>query len=59
VDRASSDIPLRYVVTAAVLGEALMQHGDSATGQRVMLQAQKLANAVRMNEIFQQPKRVE
>jgi len=59
VDRASSDIPLRYVVTAAVLGEALMQHGDSAAGQRVMLQAQGLANAVRLNEVFGQGKRVE
>ncbi len=31
VDRASSDIPLRYVVTAAVLGEAFLQRGDTAS----------------------------
>jgi hypothetical protein len=59
VDRASTDIPLRYVVTAAVLGEAMTQRGDSASGQKMMLQAQGLANAVRMNEVFGQGKRVE
>jgi hypothetical protein len=59
VDRASSDIPLRYVVTGAVLGEALVQHGDTAAGDRAMKRAQALANAARLNEVFGQAKRIE
>jgi len=59
VDRASVDIPLRYVVTAAVLGEALAQKGQMAKGDSLMKQAQNLANAARLNEVLGQPKRVE
>ena len=59
VDRASVDIPLRYVVTAAVLGDALNTHGDPARGQQMMTQAQAIANAARLNEVLGQPKRVE
>ena len=59
VDRASVDIPLRYVVTGAVLGEALTQHGQQAQGAEMMAEAQRLANAARLNEILGQPKRVE
>ena len=59
VDRASVDIPLRYVVTAAVLGDALNTHGDPALGQKMMTQAQAIANAARLNEVLGQPKRVE
>jgi len=59
VDRASVDIPLRYVVTAAVLGEALSEHGQQAAGQAMMTEAQRLANAARLNEVLGQQKRVE
>jgi len=59
VDRASVDIPLRYVVTAAVLGEALGQKGQIARGDSLMKQAQDLANAARLNQVLGQPKRVE
>ncbi|HUO52970.1 MAG TPA: DUF2723 domain-containing protein [Gemmatimonadaceae bacterium] len=59
VDRASSDIPLRYVITAAVLSEALNSHGQPALGAQMMQQAQALANAARLNEVLGQPKRVE
>ena len=59
VDRASVDIPLRYVVTAAVLGEALNEKGKVAQGDSLMKQAQSLANAARLNQVLGQPKRVE
>ena len=59
VDRASVDIPLRYVVTAAVLGEAWNEKGQAARGDSLMKQAQSLANAARLNQVLGQPKRVE
>ena len=59
VDRASTDIPLRYVVTAAVIGEALNERGDPAASQRMVTAAHRLANAARLNEVLGQPKRVE
>ena len=59
VDRPSVDIPLRYVVTAAVLGDALSQHGNPALGQQMSAQALAIANAARLNDVLGQPKRVE
>ena len=59
VDRASTDIPLRYVVTAAVLGDALGEKGDTAKSARLAPAAQQLANAARLNEVLGRPKRVE
>ena len=59
VDRASVDIPLRYVVTAAILGEALNERGQAAQSTQMMNAAQRIANAARLNEVLGQPKRVE
>jgi hypothetical protein len=59
VDRASVDIPMRYVVTAAVLSEALNQEGKATLGAQLMQQAQAIANAARLNEVLGQPKRAE
>ena len=59
VDRASVDIPVRYIVTAAVLGEALNQHGQQAKGAQMTDAAHRLANAVRLNEMMGDPKRAE
>jgi hypothetical protein len=59
VDRASVDIPFRYLVTSAILGDVLTKNGNAETGKRLGDQARQIANAARMNEVLGLPKRQE
>jgi hypothetical protein len=52
VDRASSDIPLRYVITAALLSDLSKARGDSALGVRYMDTAIKLAHVARVEDVL-------
>ena len=52
VDRASSDIPLRYVITAALLSDLSKSRGDSALGAQYIDTAIKLARAARVEDVL-------
>jgi len=52
VDRASSDIPLRYVITAALLSDISKARGDSALGAQYMDTAIKLARVARVEDVL-------
>jgi hypothetical protein len=52
VDRPSVGIPYLYVVTASVLGEAMMAKGEQADSERLRRQAMDIAGAARLNELF-------
>ncbi len=52
VDRASSDIPLRYVVTAALLGDLARGQGDSARAASYTDSAIKMARAARVEDVL-------
>jgi hypothetical protein len=52
VDRASSDIPLRYVITAALLSDLSKARGDSALGTRYMDTAIKMAHVARVEDVL-------
>jgi len=52
IDRASSDIPMRYVITGAVLNDALRADGDSVGAARVMAETIAIARAARVQEVL-------
>jgi hypothetical protein len=52
VDRASSDIPLRYVITSALLSDLSKARGDSALGVQYMDMAMKLAHVARVEDVL-------
>jgi len=52
VDRASSDIPLRYVITAALLSDLSKARGDSAIGAKYIDTAVKLAHVARVEDVL-------
>jgi hypothetical protein len=52
VDRASSDIPLRYVITAALLSDVSKARGDTAKGAQYIDTAIKMARAARVEDVL-------
>jgi hypothetical protein len=52
VDRASSDIPLRYVITAALLSDLSKAKGDTALASRYIDTAVKMARAARVEDVL-------
>ena len=52
VDRASSDIPLRYVITAALLSDLSKSQGDSVAGARFLQTAFEMARAARVESVL-------
>jgi hypothetical protein len=52
VDKASSDIPLRYVITAALLSDISKSEGDTAAGARYMTSALDMARAARVESVL-------
>lgn len=52
VDRASSDIPLRYVITAALLSDLSKSQGDSAASMRYLQSAIDMARAARVESVL-------
>jgi hypothetical protein len=52
VDKASSDIPLRYVITAALLSDISKSVGDTAAGARYMSSAIDMARAARVESVL-------
>ncbi len=52
VDKASSDIPLRYVITAALLSEISKAQGDSAAAAKYMTTAIDMARAARVESVL-------
>jgi hypothetical protein len=53
VDRASVGIPYLYVVTGGLLAESLFRTGDTAGAQEVMDTAEGVAQATRLQSLFQ------
>ena len=52
VDKASSDIPLRYVITAALLSDLSKARGDSAAGAAYLHAAIDMARAARVESVL-------
>ncbi|HXT47861.1 MAG TPA: hypothetical protein VN717_04425, partial [Gemmatimonadaceae bacterium] len=52
VDRASSDIPLRYVITAALLSDVHRSQGDTARATAYIDSAIKMARAARVEDVL-------
>jgi hypothetical protein len=52
VDRASSDIALRYVITGAVLADVERSKGDTAEAGRIMGKTTELAHAAGLEEVL-------
>jgi hypothetical protein len=52
VDRASSDIPLRYVITAALLSDLSKAKGDTAQGTKYIDLALEMAHAARLESVL-------
>ena len=52
VDKASSDIPLRYVITAALLSDISKTQGDSVAGSKYMKTAIDMARAARVESVL-------
>ncbi|MDQ2930585.1 MAG: DUF2723 domain-containing protein [Gemmatimonadota bacterium] len=52
VDKASSDIPLRYVITAALLSDLTRMQGDSAGAAKYMKTAIDMARAARVESVL-------
>ena len=52
VDRASSDIPLRYVITAALLSDVHRSQGDTARATAYIDTAIKMARAARVEDVL-------
>ena len=52
VDRASSDIPLRYIITAALLSDLTKAAGDSAKGAKYLGTAMQMARAARLESVL-------
>jgi hypothetical protein len=52
VDRASSDIPLRYVITAALLSDVHRSRGDTARATAYIDSAIKMARAARVEDVL-------
>ncbi|MEP7086985.1 MAG: hypothetical protein ABI884_06600, partial [Gemmatimonadota bacterium] len=52
VDKASSDIPLRYVITAALLSDISKSLGDSAAAAKYMNTAIDMARAARVESVL-------
>jgi hypothetical protein len=52
VDRASSDIPLRYVITSALLSDIYRSRGDSVRSADYLGTAIKMARAARVEEVL-------
>ena len=52
VDRASTDIPMRYVITAALLSDLSKARGDSALGAKYLDTAIAMARAARIEEVL-------
>jgi hypothetical protein len=52
VDKASSDIPLRYVITAALLSDITKNQGDSVAGAKYMTEAIDMARAARVESVL-------
>jgi hypothetical protein len=54
VDRPSVGIPYLYVATGLMLSEVLQVTGDSASSSRVMGEARRVAQAVRLDDLLAQ-----
>ena len=52
VDKASSDIPLRYVITAALLSDIAKSQGDSVAGAKYLQSAIAMARAARVESVL-------
>jgi hypothetical protein len=52
VDRASSDIPLRYIITAALLSDLTKAAGDSAKSAQYLGTAMQMAHAARLESVL-------
>jgi hypothetical protein len=52
VDRASKDIPLRYVITAALLSDLSKARGDTALGSQYIDMAIRMARVARVEDIL-------
>jgi hypothetical protein len=52
VDRASSDIPMRYVITAALMSDLLKAQGDSSAGAKYLGSAIDMARAARIEQVL-------
>ncbi len=52
VDRASSDIPLRYVITAALMSDLVKARGDTSLASRYLNSAIKLAHVARVEDVL-------
>jgi hypothetical protein len=52
VDKASSDIPLRYVITAALLSDISKSQGDSVAGAKYLQSAIAMARAARVESVL-------
>lgn len=53
-DRPSVGIPYLYVATGLMLSEVLQATGDSTAGARVLRQAERVARAVRLDDLLAQ-----
>ena len=54
IDKPSAGIPYLYVTTGIILGSALEQTGKPDEAQRVVAQAERVAKAAKVDEIFRQ-----
>ena len=52
MDKASSDIPLRYVITAALLSDISKSQGDSVAGAKYLQSAIAMARAARVESVL-------
>ena len=54
IDKPSAGIPYLYVTTGIILGSALEQTGKPDEAQKVVAQAERVAKAAKVDEIFRQ-----
>ena len=54
VDRPSVGIPYLYVATGLMLAEVLQATGDTASAQRTLAEARKVAEAVQLSDLLAQ-----